>query len=158
MGLDVNTLAKLMFISKSTRKPCSLLNQRNILAIFVKQRTRSPRPWRDISRRNMDFTTRTKNYIAVNIVIGGMSTALCWRNTCRLMGRCQFLEMCITWNLKIKTKLGILWNKFYIKRWRTLTHQVNLKLLVVNFLPPLFGGHKGLVVYPRAYLDNWQKI
>ena len=110
-----------MFIFKSTRKPCTHSNRRNIPAIFVKQLTRCPWPWRDISRWNMDFTTRMKNSILVNIVAGDMLRALCWGNTCCLM-------VLMETNLKIKTKLGLLWNKSYLKL-STFTQKVKLKLL-----------------------------
>ena len=110
-----------MFIFKSTRKPCTLSNQRNIPAIFVKQLTRCPWPWRDISRWNMDFTTRMKNSILVNIVAGDMLRALCWGNTCCLM-------VLMETNLKIKTKLGLLWNKSYLKHSSTFKQKIELKL------------------------------
>ena len=110
-----------MFIFKSTRKPCTLSNQRNIPAIFVKQLTRCPWPWRDISRWNMDFTTRMKNSILVNIVAGDMLRALCWGNTCCLM-------VLMETKLKIKTKLGLLWNKSYLKHSSTFKQKIELKL------------------------------
>ena len=111
-----------MFIFKNTRKQCTLSNHRNIPAIFVKQRIRCLWPWRDISRWNMDFTTRTKNSIVVNIVAGDMLTALCWGNTCCLM-------VLMETNLKIKTKLRLLWNKSYLKHSSTFTQKDELKLL-----------------------------